>query len=256
MALVERGVEATVRDVMVEDVGDLELAASGGCEAVDDVERVGAQEVHADRDQVGLRRRRLLLESDHPAVGVQLGDTEALRIGHPVQECAGTPRPRLEGVGDVRQGRAAQDVVAEHAAEHVVAHEPAREADRVGDAERAALVAVREVKPEMRAVAEQLDDVAHALAADHDEHLADAHRRERLDRVVDHRPVIDRQQVLVGDDRQRVEPRCSAAGEHDFLHWAEAYQPLSAGSPPLTAPVRGTAARPRAASPRRSPGRS
>ena len=91
----------------------------------------------------------------------------------------------------------------------------------MGDAERPALVAVGQVEPEMRPVAEQLDDVADALAADDDHHLADAHPGERLDRVVDHRPVVDRQQVLVGDDRQREQPRGGPAGEDDALHRAE-----------------------------------
>ena len=84
--------------------------------------------------------------------------------------------------------------------------------------ERAALVAVGQVEAEVLPVAQQLDDVADALAADDDHHLADAHRGQRLDRVVDHRPVVDRQQVLVGDDRQREQPRGGAAGQHDALH--------------------------------------
>ena len=133
---------------MVEDVGDLELAAARRREVVDDVERVGPQEVHADRDQVALGLVRLLLEADDAAVGVELGDAEPLRVRDPVEQRAGAARPGLELGGDVGQRRAAQDVVAEDAAERVVADEVAGQPDGVGDPERARLVAVGQVEPE------------------------------------------------------------------------------------------------------------
>ena len=192
-----------------------------GSEIVDDAEGVRSEEVDADRDQVALRLVRLLLEADDPAVGVELGDAEPLRVRHPVEQRPGAVWTGLELGRDVGQRRAAQDVVAEHAAERVVADEVAGEADGVGDAERARLVAIGQVEPERGAVGEQLDDVADALAADDDHDLADAHPGQRLDRVVDHRPVVDRQQMLVGDDRQRVEPRRGPAGENDALHRGE-----------------------------------
>ena len=155
-------------------------------------------------------------------VGVQLGDAEALRIGDAVEQRARRPtaRPRTRAATSASAGPRRM-LSPRTTAERVVADEVAGEADRVGDAERAALVAVRQVEPEMRAVGEQLDDVADALAADDDHHLADAHPGQRLDRVVDHRPVVDRQQVLVGDDRQREQPGGGPAGEDDALHRRE-----------------------------------
>src|SRR5688500_3490599 len=50
--VVDLGEQATARDVVVEHVGDLEFTATGRGESVDDIERVGAQEVHPDRDEV------------------------------------------------------------------------------------------------------------------------------------------------------------------------------------------------------------
>jgi hypothetical protein len=71
------------------------------------------------------------------------------------------------------------------------------------------------------AVAEELHDVADALAAEDDHHLPDAHAGQRVERVVDHRPVVDRQQVLVGHDGQREQPGRGAAGEDKALHRRE-----------------------------------
>src|SRR2546426_687270 len=96
---------------------------TGWGKRVDDRERVRAEEVHADRDEVALRSRRLLLEADDVAGTVQLRDPEPLRIRDAVEERSGAPRPCLELVGDRLERRAAQDVVAEDAAEGVVADE-------------------------------------------------------------------------------------------------------------------------------------
>src|SRR5205807_1033337 len=51
-----------------------------------------------------------------------------------------------------------------------------------------------------------------------DQHdLADARPDQRLDRVADHGPVVDREEVLVGDPRQRIEAAAGAAGQDDAL---------------------------------------
>ena len=157
------------------DIGDLELATTRRGEMFDHVEGVRAQEVDADRDQVALGDGRLLLEADHLALGIELGHPEPLRIGYAVQERAGPVRTGVELRRHVREITAAQDVVAEDAAERIVADEGAGEPDRVGDAQGAALVAIGQLQPEVPPVAQQLDDVTDALAADDDHHLADAH---------------------------------------------------------------------------------
>ncbi len=156
-------------------------------------------------------------------VVVELGDPEALRVGHPVEERPGAPRPGLELAGERLERRAVEDVVSQDAAERVVADEVPGEADRMGDPQRSALVAVRQAEPEVLSVAEELHDVTDALAADDDEDFADPHPGQRLERVVDHRPVVDREQVLVRHDGEREQPRRRAAGEDDPLHGVTSY---------------------------------
>jgi hypothetical protein len=70
----------------------------------------------------------------------------------------------------------------------------------MGDAEGAALVAVGQVEAEMFAIGEKLNHVTDALAADDNHDLPNAHTGQGGDREVDHRPVVYRQEVLVGDD--------------------------------------------------------
>src|SRR3954447_19100966 len=125
----------------------------------DDVERVGPQEVDADRDQVALGLRRLFLESQDPSRIVKLGDAEALRIADRIKQRSGSPRTVVKFVARVRQRAAAQDVVAQHDAEAVVRYEVPRQADGVRDPKGTALVSVRQIDAEVVAVREQLDDV-------------------------------------------------------------------------------------------------
>jgi hypothetical protein len=72
------------------------------------------------------------------------------------------------------------------------------------DPHGAALISVREVQPQVVPVRQKLDDIANALAAHDDHHLADIHVPQSLEWVVDHRPVVDRQQMLVGYERKRM----------------------------------------------------
>src|SRR5450759_799729 len=90
----------------------------------------------------------------------------------------------------------------------------------MSDTQRATLIPVREVEAEMLAVGEKLHNVADALAADDDHHLADPHSGQGGNRVVDHRPVVDRQQVLVRDDGERKKTGRRSPRQHKALHCA------------------------------------
>ena len=157
-------------------------------------------------------------DPDHGTIRTQLGYPESLGIGDPVEEGARAVRAGLELGGLGRQWLAQQDVVAKDAAERLVAHEIASQADRVGNPQGAVLVAIGQVQAEMRAIGQELHDIADTLAAHDHHHLADAHPGQGRDRVIDHRPVVDREQVLVGDNRQREQAGGGSAGEDDAFH--------------------------------------
>ena len=210
---------------MVEHIGDLELTPSGGREVGDDIERIRSQEIDANRDEITLRHGGLLFKPEDCAVRPEFGDTETLGIGDPVEHGSGTPRAFFERRRDVGQSRPAENVVPENDAEGVVTDEVPGEADRVGDAESPALIPVRQIEAEVGPISQQLHDVTDTLAADDDHDLPNAHSRERLERVVDHRPVVDRQEVLVRDDREREQSGGGAASEDEAFHRVEAYQP-------------------------------
>ena len=88
----------------------------------------------------------------------------------------------------------------------------------MGDAQRAALVAIAQVKAEVLPVREQLYDIADTASAKDDHHLGDAHARECLQGEIDHRPVEDRQEMFVGDQRQWMQAGAVAACEDYAFH--------------------------------------
>jgi hypothetical protein len=120
---------------------------------------------------------------------------------------------------DVRPDAVLDDVVAEHDDDAVVVGEMLGQAERLGDAALAFLVGVVELlEAERLPVAEQAEELARVLAARDDHDVVEPGVDERLDRVVDHRLVVDGQQVLVRDGRERAEARAQSAGQDDAFH--------------------------------------
>ena len=115
--------------------------------------------------------------------------------------------------------RAREHVVREHHADLVALDEPLRECERLCDPAGLVLVGVEEpLDAVLVAVAEQRQERARVRPAGDEHQLGDAGADECVDRPVDHRPVVDRKQVLVGDPRERMEARAAAACQDDALH--------------------------------------
>ena len=71
--------------------------------------------------------------------------------------------------------------------------------------------------PHCVAVAEQMLEGGLILRRGDDQHVADLGQHQRRQRIVDHRLVVDRQQLLRRHQRERMQPRAGAAGENDAL---------------------------------------
>ena len=115
--------------------------------------------------------------------------------------------------------RPAEDVVTEQNHRAVASHELFGKAERFGDAPRLVLVRVEKpVDAKLLPVAEQAQELSCVRAPRDQHHLGYAGHHERFDRVADHRPVVDRQQVLVGDPCKRVEAAAGSARQDDPFH--------------------------------------
>lgn len=200
--------------------GDLQLAAGRGLDPVrlgGDVARV---EVQAGDGVGALGALGLLLDGDGPALPVELHDAEALGVVHVVAEDRGAARLGvLDGARQVAgQPVSVEDVVAEHQGARLAGDEVLADGEGLGEAVGARLLGVGQVHAVARAVPEQALEVGQVGRRGDDQDVPDARQHEGGQRVVDHGLVVDRQQLLGGHERERVQARAGPAGEDDAFH--------------------------------------
>lgn len=200
--------------------GDLELAAGRGPHFVRLGCHVARVEVQAGDGVGALGFGGLLLDGDGPALPVELHDAEALGVVHVVAEDRGAARLGvLDGARQVAgQAVAVEDVVAEHQGARLAGDELLADGERLGQAVGARLLCVGEVHAVARAVPEQALEVGQVGRRGDDQDVPDARQHEGGQRVVDHGLVVDRQQLLGGHERERVQARAGPAGEDDAFH--------------------------------------
>lgn len=200
--------------------GDLKLAARGRPDLVRLGGHVARVEVQAGDGVGALGALGLLLDGDGPALAVELHDAEALGVVHVVAEDRGPAGLCiLHGASQVAgQAVAVEDVVAEHQGARLAGDEVLADGEGLRQAVRRGLLGVGQVHSVARAVPEQALEVGQVGRRGDDQDVADARQHEGGQRVVDHGLVVDRQQLLGGHERERVQARAGPAGEDDAFH--------------------------------------
>ena len=200
--------------------GDLQLAAGGRLNPMRLGGHVARVEVQSGDGVGALGLGGLLLDGDGTALAVELHDAEALGVVHVVAEDRGPARLGvLDGARQVaRQAVAVEDVVAEHERARLAGDELLADGEGLGQAVGARLLGVGEVHAVARAVPEQALEVGEVRRRGDDQDVPDARQHEGAKRVVDHGLVVDRQQLLGGHERERVQARAGPAGEDDAFH--------------------------------------
>ena len=200
--------------------GDLQLAAGRGLHPMRLGGHVARVEVQAGDGVGALGLGGLLLDGDGPALRIELHDAEALGVVDVVAEDRGPARLCvLDGARQVaRQAVAVEDVVAEHQRARLAGDELLADGERLGQAVGRGLLGVGQVHAVARAVPEQALEVGEVRRRGDDQDVPDARQHEGGQRVVDHGLVVDRQQLLGGHERERVQARAGPAGKDDALH--------------------------------------
>ena len=200
--------------------GDLQLAARRRLDPMRLGGHVARVEVQAGDGVGALGLGWLLLDGDGTALEVELHDAEALGVVHVVAEDRGAARLGvLDGARQVaRQAVAVEDVVAQHEGARLAGDELLADGERLRQAVRRGLLGVGQVHAVARAVPEQALEVGQVGRRGDDQDVPDARQHEGGQRVVDHGLVVDRQQLLAGDERERVQARARAAREDNSLH--------------------------------------
>ena len=200
--------------------GDLQLAAGRGLHPMRLGGHVARVEVQAGDGIGALGLGGFLLDGDGPPLRIELHDAEALGVVHVVAEDRGAARLGvLDGARQVaRQAVAVEDVVAEHQRARLAGDEALADGEGLRQAVGARLLGVGEPHAVARAVPEQALEVGEVRRRGDDQDVADARQHEGGQRVVDHGLVVDRQQLLGGHERERVQARAGPACEDDAFH--------------------------------------
>ena len=202
------------------EVGDLQLAARGGLHPMRLGGHVARVEVEAGDGVGALGALGLLLDGDGPPPRIELHDAEALGVVHVVAEDRGAARLGvLDGARQVAgQAVAVEDVVAEHQGARLAGDEVLADGEGLRQAVGARLLGVGQVHAVARAVPEKALEVGEVGRRGDDQDVPDARQHEGAKRVVDHGLVVDRQQLLRRDERERVEASAGAPGEDNAFH--------------------------------------
>ena len=99
----------------------------------------------------------------------------------------------------------------------LLADELPSDGERLGEALRLGLDGVGDRDAQAAAVVEEPLVAADVLRRRDQQDVADARQHEHRERIVDHRLVVDGQQLLADGPGDRIEPRARSAGENDSL---------------------------------------
>ena len=203
--------------VLEVDVGDLVLAASGGTQRGGDVEHGVVVEVQAGHGDTGLRCDRFLLDADHATVCVDFRHAVTFGVADVIAEDGRTSRLRVRALHQLDDAGSVEDVVAQDQRRAVIADELAPDDERLRETVRLGLLGVLQVQSPLRSVAEQGAEARQVGGGRDEQDVSDAPQHEHGQRMIDHRLVVDGEQLLAHRDRDRMKARPRAAGEDDPL---------------------------------------
>lgn len=210
-------VELLAREIGLVDIGDLELAARGWLDGLRNRDDVLVVEVEACHGVVGLRCGGLFLEAHSLAFLVELDDAVALGVADVVGKDGRTVWLGGRALHHDGEVGAVEDVIAEDERTALAREELLTDEKCLCKAFRLGLHGVRDGDAPLRAIAEQAPEVRIVLRRRDHEDVADAREHQGRQRIVDHRLVVDRHELLRHRDRQRIEARARAARQDNSL---------------------------------------
>lgn len=209
--------EAFVKIEAVE-VRDLELTTSRRLERAGERDDLVVVEVEARHCVVRARLLGLLFEAEDVALFVELDDAVALGVFDVIAKHRRALAPLGHLLQRIREAVAVEEIVAEDERDRVFADEVGADEKRLGEALWAQLLGVGETHADVAAVAQQLAEARQIGGRGDDEDVADAGQHEHRERVVNHRLVVDRHELLADDKGKWMEASASASSKYNAFH--------------------------------------
>ena len=196
--------QVTALEIRAIHVGDFVFAAGRWLQRGGDIQHVVVVEVQPRYRVVGLRHRGLLFKTQHTTVRVYLGHPVALGVLHVVAEHGGTTRRLRRLRQHAGEPVAVEDIVPQHQGHRVGAHELPSNHKRLREAVGHRLLGVLQRQPPCAPVTKQIAKARQILRCGDDENVANTGQHQHRQRVVHHRLVVHREQLLAHRARDRM----------------------------------------------------
>ena len=113
---------------------------------------------------------------------------------------------------------AVKNIVAENECDRIVADEVAPQNERMREPDRLVLHHIADVDAPGRAITEQMAIERQVLGGGNQQNILNAREHQHRQWVIDHRLVVDRQELFVDCKRRGIKPRAGATGQNNALH--------------------------------------
>ena len=201
--------------------GDLQLATCRGLDMLSHFDDLVGVEIEAHHGVVTIRLFRLLLDAEAVALTVELGYAVTFGVADPIAKHGGFVvfLCVFDGITE-QSGEAAavEDVVAQHEAGAVVADELLADDEGLREAVGGGLLGVFEVDAVVGAVAQEAFEAGEVVGGGDDEDVADTREHQGRDGVIDHRLVVDGEQLFADALGDGVQSCAGPSGENDSFH--------------------------------------
>ena len=209
--------ELATAQVLSVDVGDFVLAAGRRLEVGGNVNDLVVVEVEAGHRVVALGLRGLFFDRKGLALRVKLDHTVALGVAHGVGK-HDTTLGVGRGLQDAGHLGTVKNIVAQNERHRVVADEVASEHECLRQAVGLVLHGVLEAAAKLRTVAQKLVKERRVVRSGDEQDFANSGLHQGRKRVVNHRLVVHRHQLLADAVRERMESGTGTAGQNDTFH--------------------------------------
>src|SRR5262249_18596395 len=200
------------------DVGDLQLPSSRRFQFLGDVQNAIVINIKAGHRVVRPGLLGFFYDAHRPVFGIYLQHPIALRILDVVVEARRSGFLWGRALHFFRQPVSVKNVVPENQGNVVGADELAADDEGLSQPLRPRLLRESELHSPLPTVPQQLLETGSVAGSRDDQNFSNPSQHQGADRVIDHRLVVNRKQLLAHHPGQRVESGSASAGQHNSLH--------------------------------------
>src|SRR5690554_3523697 len=196
-------------------IGNLELPTFGWFECRGELTRAFIVKIKARDGIIASGSRGFLFEPDHAPVGAELGNAIGGRIADVIPKNARSARSSACALEKRVQRISVEDIVSENQRGGMPLEEGLGNEERFGEPAWVSLLCVAELHAPLLSASEESPKKHLLMRRRDDQDLANSRLEQRRKGIVDHRFIVDREQLLAHSAGERMKPCASPSCEYD-----------------------------------------